>query len=335
MNEFQLDLYFDDLKITVFSDNETLLTNIKRDLGYFTAEKSTVKNIRINAFLKEPDYKVIDRPFLFHHFDGADCYGFGDIRYAKYDKSLLIFDAKKDEGFVISSNSGLLHQYTYYMILSKSGEYFDLKNAHRLHSLGISYKGKAMAFMMNRAGGKTTLALEFMKDDNVKLFSEDTPLITSKLNIKPFPTRLAIRLDNETQFPQQYTRVIKEPFFGHKKLLDLEFFGDGKIEDEKPLDYLFLSQRLDIEKPYIKKLNKINLFFILLDRFVKGKQFPQRAELLFRISPSGLKMLLKLAINRFLTSIKIVSKIKSYIFYMSNNPQSNVDCIKEFINNKL
>ena len=70
---------------------------------------------------------------------------------------------------------------------------------------------------MPSGGGKTTLLLQFIKEDSIKLISEDSPLIDSSGNALPFPIRIGIsECDKPSDIPDEQMHLIERMEFKPK-----------------------------------------------------------------------------------------------------------------------
>jgi len=116
----------------------------------------------------------------------------------------------------------LLQEIAYLFILSTVGRYLDSQGIHRVHALGVSYQNRGILLLLPCGGGKSTMALELMRRLGFSLLAEDTPLIDRRGRILPFPLRLGIRPEQETEIPAQYFRTVNRMEFDPKTLIDIE-----------------------------------------------------------------------------------------------------------------
>ncbi|MBC8179631.1 hypothetical protein H8E88_00765 [candidate division KSB1 bacterium] len=337
-------LYFDGLEISVKSEENQVLDNIGRDFSYFKNRVVINKDVSISitAEKRTPDYSCIDKPYFFTHLDGK-CFGWGDIRYVRYPGALCFFNNKENFGYVVSESVVLLHQYVFFMMISKIGEYYDLSGKHRFHAFGIAYKNTGIFFAAPSGGGKTTLGLGLIQDSNFSFYSEDTPLINqndrNRIVIHSFPLRLALRLDNSALIPSKFTRTINVPKFGTKKLIDIEYIESQRIEKTpKEVKIVFLLRKgikrgkNESLKPVVRRKKKIIFFIYLLNHFVKGVDFPQRMEYLLTLSfYNGILKLFRIFLSRLKTACHLLGQVEPYVLYMSRNNEKNIEYIKKFV----
>jgi hypothetical protein len=219
------------------------------------------------------------------------------------------------------------------MIISKVGEFLDCRGLHRFHALGVSYLDRTALFSMPVKGGKTTLGWELMKDPEVQLYSEDTPLVGTQGELHPFPVRFSFRYAVPPEIPSHYVYQKEDPVFGKKLLVDLKYFGSRPFASpslKKPV-FIFISLRSHLKEPKLKLIGRVRALFFLVYLLVTGKDCPQRAELFLRLSPSGFLMLAKIFCMRLLAAYRLWKNSCLYYFYMTPKINRNVDFIKQFL----
>ncbi len=96
---------------------------------------------------------------------------------------------------VYSDDRHLAHEAVYLTILSYTGEYFDRTGRTRVHALGLETAGQAVLLMLPSSGGKTTMALNMLQRDGVKLISEDSPRCAVMVLLSPFQFGLECGLE--------------------------------------------------------------------------------------------------------------------------------------------
>lgn len=326
----RVQLYFHMIQVTVMSAHAELIENIRRDFACFMVRKESVRyRISVHGVYEAPNFSRITKPFFFRTHD-ATCYGYGDMRYIRYDDALCMYDARNETGTVWAGDPLLLHQHTYYMIIAKVGEFYDGEGFHRLHALGVSHACGALFFPMGIGGGKTTLCMAMLRDDAFRLFSEDTPMIGRDLYARALPVRLAVRTNDADHIDGQYKRTLKESCFGQKHLVDVAAFGNGRVENaqNKKLKYLFFGVRDGGGEPRLIKKNRLFVAWYLLICFVKGEDFPQKKEYMIRLSWRGWKLLWITFISRLYVAMRMVMQVRAYTFYMSSDSACNVAAIK-------
>ncbi len=327
-----LELFFGPCRLTLHATEQTLCQSILRDFSDFAVQRGPVReSIAVTSELRQPEWNSIRGRYVFSHFNGR-VYGWGDRRWVRYAESLIAYDAFANQGSVISLDSERLYHYTYYLIIALTGKHLDEWGFHRFHSLGVSVAGQAALFAMPISGGKTTLGLALMQHPDVTLFSEDTPLLDRRGSVHPFAVRLSLREGHRAQIPERWTRVKNDPIFGKKILVDLDYYGLDRVQHTpgvRPL--VFWSIKAGHQKPSVQPLHPLRSLAALLYFIVIGKDCPQRAEVVLRFSPAGIRMLAKLFCLRLLAACSLWRNSRSYRFFMTPDIALNAAFVKEFI----
>jgi hypothetical protein len=137
----------------------------------------------------------------------------------------------------------LVHEAVYHFLLSRIGEHLEARGLTRLHALALTGGQGAVAVMLPSGGGKSTLALRALREDGVKLLSEDSPLIDRAGSAYPFPLRIAVNPTDAANLPEGSVRRMDRMEFHPKLVLDLEAFSDRVESQPQPLRHLVIGQR--------------------------------------------------------------------------------------------
>ncbi len=106
--------------------------------------------------------------------------------------------ARRDGACVIHCpERDLAHEIAFLTVLSRVGEHLDAVGLHRVHALGLQAQGAAALVLLPMGGGKTTLTLRLLREEGVRLLSEDSPLIARRGEVLPFPLRIGVRPGEE------------------------------------------------------------------------------------------------------------------------------------------
>jgi hypothetical protein len=98
--------------------------------------------------------------------------------------------------------------------------------------------------MLPSGGGKSMLTLRSLEANDVKLLSEDTPLLDRQGRLHPFPLRIGVNATDAASVPAgSKVRVIERMEFHPKVALDLEPFADQIQDTAVPLRHLVIGDR--------------------------------------------------------------------------------------------
>ena len=321
----------------ILSGYEKVIDRISSDFKFFFSEKESIskKTVSININLQNPPYERIPKIQASMYKTDCICYDYNNIRYADYNnKCLVIFDKEKRIADIFSSDEDMLYEISYLLLHSQVGELLDLKGLHRIHSASFSYNNEIYICILPQGGGKSTLLMNLLKSDKIKLLSDDTPITDRSGNIHPFPIRIGVCNDNDISYiSNEFITTFNRRKFGQKKLISFDYFKD-KIETRKLPINIIIGQRIYSETSKMKTTNKFYIFKELFKSCVVGYGLPQVIEY-FLIG--GFKDFFKkffIVCSRFYSCIRLLFKTKkTYIFYLSKNIDGNSKYFLDFFDN--
>ncbi len=327
-------LNFFGIGINVESSNPNILEKIKRDFSHFIHPKNTriTASVDIEIIHKNPPYLAIPKEAkkAFHTKDSVN-YDLGEIRFSDHlGKALTIYDFSRERGQIYSQDDSLLHERTYLLILSRVGDLLDRHGIHRVHALGVSIKDRAVLCLLPMRGGKTTLALELLKEEDIKLISDEIPLMTGNCEILPFPSRLGVLDDVTLDIPPKYLRRFKRSQYDPKTLIDIDYF-EGLISTSSS-PYIVLigkrDSRVGVKLRHVSKVRTIPSFWI---NSVLGKELPHTASYFMRFNLKDILIYFKIFFSRLTVCFKVIRRSKTYRFYMGSNPRENAKFLANFL----
>ena len=197
MTDSSSDLYlnFYGCIVKVLSGDQHCLDNVRRDYSYFLCPEPPMGPLSLHIELrKEIPSQVPAQAKRVLQTKEAVCYEYKGMRYVDYSgRALATYDFSSEEGVACSLDENLLHEISYIMVHSRVGELLDKKGIHRLHGLGVSVNGSATICLLPRGGGKTTLALGLMAENECLLLSDEIAAIDKRLQVLPYPLRIGVQ----------------------------------------------------------------------------------------------------------------------------------------------
>ncbi len=160
-----------------------------------------------------------------------------------FGQALAILDRRRRRVVVQGEDASLVHEAAYQFLLSRIGEHLDARGLVRLHALGLSGGGGAIAIMLPSGGGKSTLCLRALRDPACRLLSEDSPLIDRHGVVHPFPLRIGINPTDAALMPDGNVRLLQRMEFHPKLTLDVDAFADRIEGRPQPLRHLVIGTR--------------------------------------------------------------------------------------------
>ena len=309
-----------------------LREELSKDLSYFEKQaEPLVPMITLAIHEIEPPYGSVPRAKASLYQPDSVSYDYEGKRYVDYfGKALSVYDYGSEKGELFSLDRNLLHELSYLMLLSRTGELLDKKGVHRVHSCGFVFKGKGVICLMPQGGGKTTLYLELLKNNDVQLISDDTPLISANGMVLPFPLRIGVSEGVKIDIPQQYLGSLERRKYGKKVLIDAKYFSD-RISPPVKIKYLFRCEREFSKFPRIIKSGRTTVFFALFRDCVAGLGLPQMVEYFLRYSPRDILSKSFIAASRMITCVSAVFKSEVYTFIIGTDTAQNAGVLIEFL----
>jgi hypothetical protein len=301
---------FYDVGLSVASSSAELLDNLARDFNYF-AGPAPARKISIEANLAPPPWERMPVAFATQVTPNATIYDRGSVRFNDYQgEALAIYDFATEEGEVWTENADLLYEITYLLSLSRIGEIHDLKRIHRVHALGVAVGKKGALILLPEAGGKSTLCMEMLRHPEVRLLSDDTPLV-SHGKLHAFPTRIGIRGGKGSGIDPKYLRTMRRRNREPKTLLDVSYFQD-RIASETTPDVVIVGARRNGEDSWIEPIGSAKAIPALVANLVFGLGLPQVVEFFLRGGSSDALRKFSIVSSRLAAVVSLVWRAKCY-----------------------
>ncbi|MBI3552390.1 MAG: hypothetical protein HY077_07715 [Elusimicrobia bacterium] len=296
MSELSLDFF--GVRGRLACSDAGVLDELRRDFAYFEADgdpphfRATL-NLGPIARSAIPDA----RPFLRRrHFSAYDRDGRRIVDHN--GRALTNLDYAAETAEIFSEDPALLRELGYLLICSRAGYLLDLKGFHRVHSLGLAYRGMGVIVLLPSGGGKTRLCLDVLRSGKAKLLSEDTPLLGPDGRLWPFPLRLGLQpAEDRSGIPPQFCRELSRSRHGPKVLVDLPFFKDALSGPVKP-GLVVAGKRSKEDLPKAGRRSRLAAAAPLLTSLVVGAGTPQLTEYMLRKDAAGIKALAGIALRR-------------------------------------
>lgn len=324
---------FHGINVQVNSNMQNLIKDIQKDFSFFKSSANK-GGITINTYHTPPPYDVLPSMQASYISPRNICYYHKGVKYIDYSgNGLVIYNKKNSICDIYSGDYALLHKICYMAILSLVNEKLDKCHIHRMHGLGLAIDSKAILLPLETGGGKTTLAISLLcSEENIKLISEDSPLIGPQGQILPFPIRIGLHPEEvPPTIPKEYQRYFEREEFGPKILIDIEYFKD-KICSKPCQPYIvIIGRRVLGRQSEIKPSSK----YLALREFIKssvvGLGLYQGIEYVFQKSPKEIIRKIPIVISRLNNALRIINKSKIFEFYLSQDKEKNKQTLIEFL----
>ena len=325
-----VNLHFYGLNLELRSADTKTIEGIRRDFSYFKAA-SAMPEVSIEVFAQKPPFGSLpDLPASIYTVNYI-CYQDGEHIYTDYHgRGLRVFNPRKKEYEIFSESADLRYEISYVTVLSAVGQFLDLKHIHRVHALGVSQNGKAILILLPQKGGKSTIALRLLRSGQVKLLSDDSPLLTRQGEVLPFPLRLGILPGGESDIPARYLRPVNLMQIGTKIMVDVDYFAD-KVGSICQPGIILLGERTLGCESRIEPARKLGAAKEFIKNSVIGLGLAQGVEYLLGRNTWETLGKTGLACSRLNNSLKVLSRSQVYRYVIGHDPERNQQVLLRFL----
>ena len=202
--------------------------------------------------------------------------------------ALSAYDRRRGALLIQGEDSDLVHEAAYQFLLSRIGDHLDAIRMPRIHALGVVGAQGATALFLPSGGGKSTLALRALRDDDIRLLSEDSPLLDRRGMMHPFPLRIGINPHQADELPEGHVRRLSRMEFHPKLALDLDAYMDRVERAAQPLAHIVIGERSLASSPSLEPLRRSAAVATLLREVVVGVGLYQGMEFVFQRGPGDI-----------------------------------------------
>ncbi|HEX8208062.1 MAG TPA: hypothetical protein VF587_18500 [Solirubrobacteraceae bacterium] len=232
------------LTVAVTGDWPEVLDNVRLDFAWFARAPAPARaDVTVRVHRRAPDFDRFGAVPAAFVTPRNVVYQLGDRTVIDYFGRALAVRDETGALTIEGEEAHLVHEVAYLFLLSSIGAHLDAVGLPRLHALALSARSGAVAVMLPSGGGKSTLALRALDDPDVKLLSEDSPLIDARGRLHPFPLRIGINATDAERLPPEHVRRIERMEFHPKLALDLAGFEDRIETEPRPIRHLVVGRR--------------------------------------------------------------------------------------------
>jgi len=304
---------------------------------FHSAGPATAPGVEVVLIREEPRYDELPAIRASIHTPRNVSYDAGDLTYIDYfGKALATYQRSRQRIEVRSTRPQLLHEIGYLTLLSRVSEQLERRGLHRAHALAVSKQGKTAVVLLPSTGGKTTLALHFLRaGDGWRLVSEDSPLVDRHGRIHPMPLRLGVLSDEPPPFPPQFVTYCERMEFGPKYLVSLRAFS-GSIEGQitEPA-WLFIGRRTLGKTCRITPVSRRAGFSALTRDMIVGLGLYQGLEFLLRRSAFDLISHTRLVAGRTRAAIALLRRSRVYEIELGRDTDLNATTLSSFLRDAI
>ncbi len=327
----QFDFY--GIGVLVESLNEEFLRSVEHDFSYFL-RPAAAPFLRVEFAPSRPDYDSLPEMMCSLATPRNICFSKDGCSYIDYfGQALNIYDQRANHSRILSEDVELAHEIAYLTILSRMTEALERKSLHRIHGLGIESDAKGTIVLLPSGGGKSTLALTLLRNNNqFRLISEDSPLIRRDGYLLPFPLRIGVNPHNvPADIDPLFIRSDKRIEFGSKMNIDIRYFGSQISQQAVPAEALLLGVRTTGRGSRIEPVAKMALLRHVLANSIIGIGLYQGLEFIMQKSAGEFLRHLGLLMSRAYNNTVLLRHTRVYRFLIGRDLNQNYECLREFL----
>lgn len=233
---------------------------------------------------------------------------------------------------VYGESPNFLMEAFYLLVLSLFGQHCDRSGLMRLHAVAVTYRDTAFLIPVPPGGGKSTIALSLLEDPEIRLMSDDEPIINQQGQVMPFPLRIGtLNKKILESVPKEFVYEIDRMEFGPKHFIDCACWQDQLETRTINRSVLVLCQRVLNGDVSIQPAPKRQALKSLIRDAVVGIGIYQGVEFLF--SHSSLEALRQSWVcqRRFRIALKLLRRSSVVRATLSNDVAANAAELKRFI----
>jgi hypothetical protein len=233
------------LEILIESAWQEVVEALRLDFAWFAADRPhDTPDVNVRISLRAPDFDrfagatatfITPRNVVYQQPERTIVDYFGRV-VAVRDRHTGVLEVEGEDLYIV-------HEAVYQFLISRLGEHFDQRGLPRIHGLGLAGSEGGVVVMLPSGGGKTTLALRALREENVKLLSEDSPLLDRHGFLHPFPLRIGVNATDAATLPAGHVRRIERMELHPKFALELHAFSDKIERGPRPLRHIVIGRR--------------------------------------------------------------------------------------------
>ena len=324
------------LVVTVTCDDEAVVREVARDFAWFLVPSTNAKShMNVDVHVQEPNFDGLPAVPSSVTTPRNISFRDGNVSYVDYfGRGLAIVDTKAGTCKVQGTDFDLLREICYLFLLSTVGQHLDSIGLHRIHAMGMNYKGRGVLLLLPSGGGKSTMTMELLRHPDFTLLSEDTPLIDKKGVMHPFPLRLGVRDAEKSGVPEDMRRTLNRMEFDPKTFVDIAFYKDRISEAVAPK--LLLVGRRNLGTPStITPMSQRKAMGALVKYLVVGLGVYQGLEFLLERGIGDMMKQSGVVRSRLRNSTALLRKVPAYEFVLGRDTAKNSRTLIEFVQREM
>lgn len=313
----QLYLNFHDHIILVSSNEESLIGKLREEFHYFVQDGAESVQTTIDIFRESPPElpSMVAKKIL----ETCSVYSMGPRQYVDYrGQALTIRDSMEETNRIYSLDMDRLYEIAFLAIHSILGQELDKKGICRVHALSVSLGKNNAVVMLPSKGGKSTLLSYLMENPDVKIISDDMPLIDLNGRVHPFPSKISVEVKPEdgplsklqwsefkrTQYPPKWTAGLSQL----KERIETQNLHQHTL--------LVAGFRLSQGQSILTPVPKWKMIPSLFEHMIMGMGLPQVLEMFLKFNFTDIFKLFYHGLLRTICALQLLRRSTCFYFYM-------------------
>jgi len=327
----QFDFY--GVVVHIESSEEDFNRSIENDFSYFLAPAPS-PHLHLLFERSLPDYDRLPELTCSLATPRNICFSDGRFTYIDYfGQAINIYDKEANRCRIITTDIELAHEIAYLTILSRISEALEKQRLHRIHGLGIESAGRGTVILLPSGGGKSTLALSLLQQENpFRLISEDSPLLRRDGCLLPFPLRIGVHPQSvPSGIDSRYIQLDKRIEFSSKINIDIRYFENKICRQPVPAAFLLLGRRTTGRRAQIEPVPKRAALRHVIANSIIGIGLYQGLEFLLQKSFGESAKHTRLLFSRVYNNRILLKHARVYEFLIGRDRSQNYECLRCFL----
>ncbi len=302
MNATLLNFY--GIRLQVDAPGE-LVQKISAEFSYFIADSQDLSAFSIGV--RPEGDRPKDWRRLFNTRSSTLFLSNGDERrVCFFERAWVAYRFESGECEIFCDDMSIAFEVAHSVVLSVVGEELERRGLHRVHGLGLCREGRGILFLGTSGVGKSSLAMEFLKESDSRLLSDDTPLVEESGGMMAFP-----------QLREKY-------------VAGAEYFLD-RVQPSVLTDAIVYLRRRGGSAIRLTELTRFRLFWLLVRWLVVGRETPQIWQLYLRFSPLSIWWKSRILMSRLRCAWSMSKRCRPWQVDLGDSAELSADQLKRWI----